>query len=145
MSVSIAVVRRVAISFALIVVCHSSFAIARDLPKSPTALVQELTDKLRVCAYEERDDLLMEIDDYDLGPDGKPLIPILMEMLRDKTPHRKTSSFGPAGPGRELTAQEVRDGDAETILTLLATFGREGVEPLRQAIKSDDASTRAYD
>ena len=99
---------------------------------------------MRACSRDERDDLLVKSDYPSLGPDGKPLIPILLGMLDDKTPPPKQYSFGFSRPSRELTAQEIRDQEAETILMVIASFGREGVEPLGRTLKSDDASTRAY-
>ena len=132
------------IFWGLMIVGHASFAIGQEQPQSPTDLVRELSDQLRTCSRDERDDLLVKSDYPSLGPDGKPLIPILLGMLEDKTPPAKQYSFGFSRPSRELTAQEIRDQDAETILTVIASFGREGVEPLGRTLKSDDAATRAY-
>ena len=144
MGISVAVVRVAAICLGLIVVGHASFAIGQEQPQSPTDLVRELTDKLRTCPRDERENLLIEILDYWLGPDGKPMIPTLLGMLDDKTPPPKQYSFGFSRPSRELTEQEIRDQEADTILEVIASFGREGVEPLLQTLKSNDASTRAY-
>ena len=136
--------RMVVIFLSLIIVGHASFAIGQEQPQSPTDLVRELTDKLRTCPRDERENLSIEILDYWLGPDGKPMIPTLLGMLDDKTPPPKQYSFGFSRPSRELTAQEIRDQEADTILEVIASFGREGVEPLVQTLKSNDASTRAY-
>ena len=141
---SIASLRMGVIFLSLIIVGHASFAIGQEQPQSPTDLVQELTDKLRTCPRDERENLSIEILDYWLGPDGKPMIPTLLGMLDDKTPPPKQYSFGFSRPSRELTAQEIRDQEADTILEVIASFGREGVEPLVQTLKSNDASTRAY-
>ena len=116
MGISVAVVRVVAICLGLIIVGHSSFAIGQEQPQSPTDLVRELTDKLRTCSRDEREDVLIEILDYWLGPDGKPMIPTMLGMLDDKTPPPKQYSFGFSRPSRELTEQEIRDQEAETIL-----------------------------
>lgn len=144
MGISLAVVRVVAICFGLIVGGHASFAIGQQQPQSPTDLVRELNDKLRTCPRDGRDNLLIEFLDYFLGPDGKPMIPTLFGVLEDTPPPPKQYSFGFSRPSRELTEQEIRDQEAVTILEVIASFGREGVEPLLQTLKSKDASTRAY-
>jgi hypothetical protein len=137
MGVSIAVGHIVAICFTLIVVCRSPLAIAQDQSENPTDLVQRLTGELRTCPSDKRSDLLIEIGECGLGPDGKPLIPILLDMLGDVAPPRKQPSVNIFGPGRKLTVQQIGDREAEPILELIATFGREGVEPLRRALKSN--------
>ncbi len=63
-------------------------------------------------------------------------------MTRPRRPEQY--SFGFSRPSRELTEQEIRDQEADTILEVIASFGREGVEPLLRTLKSNDASTRAY-
>ena len=89
----IAFVRVIVIIYGLSIVCHSSFGICQEQPQSPTDLVRELTDRLRTVFATRREDLLIEILDYWLGPDGKPMIPILLGMLDDKTPPPKQYSF----------------------------------------------------
>ena len=132
-----------AICFALTVLCFTSFATAQPQPKSPDDIVAKMIKSLQTCTYDEREDVFVEIDG-NLGPDGKPLIPILMEMLRDTTPRSREPRIDPGGPRPKPTAQEIRDEDAESILGLISTFGCEGVEPLRRALSDKDASTRAY-
>lgn len=144
MGIPVAVARAIATCIGLLIVCQSTFAIGQEQPQSPIDLVVDLTDKLRTCPRDEREDLLIEILDCWLGPDGKPMIPILLGMLDDKTPPPKQYSFGFSQPSRELTVQEIRDLEAELILEVVASFGREGVEPLRRALKSNHASTRGY-
>lgn len=140
----IASLRASTIFLGLMIVGHASFASGRERPQSPSGLARELSEKLQTCPRDEREDLLIEILDHWLGPDGKPMIPVMLGMLDDKTPPPKQYSFGFSRPSRELTEQEIRDQEAGTILEVIASFGHEGVEPLLQTLKSTDTSTRAY-
>ena len=85
----IASLRASTIFLGLMIVGHASFASGRERPQSPSGLARELSEKLQTCPRDEREDLLIEILDHWLGPDGKPMIPVMLGMLDDKTPPPK--------------------------------------------------------
>ena len=95
---------RIAMAVCAMCVFQLSIASAQKTEQSPAEIATALRERLRTATHEEREDVLTDIDDAHLGPDGKPLIPVLLELLKENVRLEKQPVAATLfGPPQELT------------------------------------------